>query len=229
MPRFINPNNHSVRLDLGNPTRRSVTIHPYNSPQRVPEGTHRVIELDMEKASMFIPTGVIKAAPANAPAPTFDHLREVEKVRQRAGDGPRHLRADPGEADRRAKALADEKAREAAAIASSKKAEERMGKARELIRNTLQADKACPIDKVSQLVAERFGLADGAAASLVASVQGEIDSGVGADQSDAQATPVRVGEDELPVKGQALTAAPEKPAKPAAAKPAAPSKDKPAK
>lgn len=63
MPKYINVNATPVTIDMGRPTRRCITVHPFHSGGRVPDDSHRVIEMPADKAAQHVQMLSIRLAP----------------------------------------------------------------------------------------------------------------------------------------------------------------------
>lgn len=67
MPKYINPNNSLVTLDLGNPSRRNLALAPFAGPRSSDPSVVRVVEMSAKKADFFKTIGMIVELSPQAP------------------------------------------------------------------------------------------------------------------------------------------------------------------
>lgn len=84
MPKYINPNNTEVTLDLGSPSRRNVTLRPYGSVHVPGDTRKRVIEMTDQKASFYASIGMITKLAANAPEQKNEPDLDVTELEEQA-------------------------------------------------------------------------------------------------------------------------------------------------
>lgn len=148
MPLYVNLNPHAITIDLGNPSRRNVTVEPF--ARAAQPGVVRVLALDHRKASTFVQINMLALAPASVKEADVDGIAieaaAVEATRARFNRTPSPEVAESTRA-RREQAAADFRRQEAAAVEDLR--------AREAARAAKAPTVAAAVDRAKGIIAEQ--------------------------------------------------------------------------
>ena len=135
MPFYINPYNRPVTIDLGNPSRRTITLQPFAKAPAA--GEVRVVEMTEKKAAFFLQINSIRACDISKVKAADISVAEIEADATAANVArmPARSQMTGDEGRDRSKAAADafraKEARELAGVARQKTVNEQQAAARE--------------------------------------------------------------------------------------------------
>lgn len=81
MSKYVNPNMHNVEINLGNPTRRNITVASVTSTPA--PGVIRIIEMDTLKAAQFVQIGMLRQIADEAVTNVDLDVKEIEALASR--------------------------------------------------------------------------------------------------------------------------------------------------